>query len=320
MNPTLFSEKDLPQNYWFVRTESGKYYREFIENEFIAINWNDFVDLDEICSLRLRTLKDKVKEHYEEERRPGVAAAQMQTFVGTMKKSDIVLIPNARSREIAFGVITSDAYVISLRDIEEGQCPFKKRRNVKWLKKVLRADLDPYLYSLINSHHSITNAYKCRNFINRTLYDFYGTPEETHLIFNVVAKDDIKTSELRSLMNCIYDVARIYNTHHPENYIDIDDIVFKASVNSPGPIEWIGKKKNMLFILLLLHCIIGGDVSIATLGLHWHTPGLAGFVIDAYKEYNSTHQSEIIETKNILEQKLPVPKYDLKNLEYDSSL
>lgn len=101
MNPTLFSEKDLPQNYWFVRTESGKYYREFIENEFIAINWNDFVDLDEICSLRLRTLKDKVKEHYEEEKRPGVAAAQMQTFVGTMKKSDIVLIPNARSREIA---------------------------------------------------------------------------------------------------------------------------------------------------------------------------------------------------------------------------
>lgn len=309
MQTSLFSNEDLPRNYWFVRTEGGKYYREFKDKGYIAINWNDFVNLDEICSLELRKLKDKVKEHYEKEKRPGVAAAQMQTFVGNMKENDIVLIPNTRSREIAFGIITSDAYVKLTKDIKEGDCPYKKRRNVSWKKTVSRAALDPYLYSLINSHHSITNANKCGNFINRTLFDFYGTEDETHLIFNVTTQEAIRNSELRLLMNCIFDIADIYNDKHPDNPVDMDSVLFRASVNSPGPIEWIGTGGDMLFILVILHFIIGGELSVWK--LRWNTPGLLGHIKEAYKEYNAAHQKEIELTKIVLEEKLPVPKKNI---------
>lgn len=313
MQLPLFSDEELPQGYWFVRTEGGKYYREFKENDYIAINWNDFVDLDEITDLTLRQLKDKVKDHYEDEKRPGVAAAQMQTFVGTMRKNDIVLIPNARSREISFGIVKSDAYIQSKDYIQEGKCPFRKRRNIKWIKTVDRANLDPYLYSLINTHHSISSASKCSNFINRTLFDFYGNDKETHLIFKVTTHEPIKNSELRVLMNSIYGVAEIFNNAHPELSVDMDDVIFKASVNSPGPIEWVGKKKNMVFVLALLHFFVGGTLDVGP--VHWETKGVIGYAMDAYKEYNDNHLKEMELTKKVLEEKLPVPKQGIQELQ-----
>lgn len=313
MQLPLFSDKYLPRGYWFVRTEGGKYYREFKDNSYIAINWNDFVDLNEIAELPLRQLKDKIKDHYENEKRPGVAAAQMQTFVGTMRKNDIVLIPNARSREISFGIVKSDAYIHSKDDIQEGKCPFRKRRKIKWIKTVDRVNLDPYLYSLINTHHSISSANKYSNFINRTLYDFYGTDEETHLIFNVTTQEPIKNSELRVLMNSIYGVAEIFNNAHPELSVDMDDVIFKASVNSPGPIEWIGKKKNMVFVLVLLHFFVGGTLDVWF--VHWETKGVLTYVMDAYKEYHANNQKEIELTKKVLEEKLPVPKQGIQELQ-----
>ena len=315
---SLFEATDLPKNFWFVRTEGGKFYREFKNNGYIAINWNDFLNLDEICTLSIRKLKDRVKEHYEEEKRPGVAAVQMQTFVGSMKENDIVLIPNTCSREISFGVITSPAYVELSKNIKEGECPYKKRRKVKWLKAVPRNKLDPYLYSLINSHHSITNAYKCRNFINRTLFDFYGTTDETHLIFKVTTEEPIFTSELRILMNTIYEIADIYNRYDKTHNVDMDNVVFRASVNSPGPIEWIGKKQNMLFILILLHFIVGGNISV--LGINWETPGIANYILEAYKEYNSSHQKELELARKILNEKLPAPKLDEKVIVQDGDM
>lgn len=313
MQLSLFSNEDLPRNYWFVRTAGGKYYREFKDKAYIAINWNDFTNLDDIIALTRRQLKNKVKEHYEDEKRPGVAAAQMQTFVGTMKKNDIVLIPNSRSREISFGIITSDAYIHPTDKIQEGECPFRKRRNIKWIKKVARVDLDPYLYSLINTHHSISSANKCSNFINRTLFDFYGNDEETHLIFNVTTHEPIKNSELRVLMNSIYGVAEIFNNAHPELSVDMDDVIFKASVNSPGPIEWVGKKKNMVFVLALLHFFVGGTLDVGP--VHWETKGVIGYAMDAYKEYNDNHLKEMELTKKVLEEKLPVPKQGIQELQ-----
>lgn len=86
------------RKYWFFRTEGGDYYPDFKINNFIALGWDDFCNINDLKNMTayddIEALKSKFKESYPNERRFGLAVNQILTFINTMKIGDIVLIPS----------------------------------------------------------------------------------------------------------------------------------------------------------------------------------------------------------------------------------
>ena len=48
-------------NYWFVRTESGKYYKDFLFNSYIAVGWNyiNILSKDNDDEKTIKLIKEK---------------------------------------------------------------------------------------------------------------------------------------------------------------------------------------------------------------------------------------------------------------------
>ena len=127
-------------------------------------------------------ISEKVQKYYPEEKSTYVAR-QINTFVSLMKKDDIVLILNEKSKIISFGIIKDDVVYEHVHDtfksiIEEGatadnQHTLKKRRSVRWIKHVDRIKLGSNLYRIIYSHSTIVNAKDYGLFMDRELSCFY---------------------------------------------------------------------------------------------------------------------------------------------------
>ncbi|MFY2157397.1 hypothetical protein ACOSZF_17305 [Cytobacillus firmus] len=187
---------DPNRRYWLVRTNAGDFYDEFFMENYIGIGWNK-VKLEDLKVAR--PLADIVSERYPDERHNYVAN-QVLTFVRMIKKGDIVLIPSKNSVYITFGeiietaVYEEDSIPENIEDEElldvdfDGRCPYIKRKNVKWIKTVRRGNLDPYLYKVIYSHHTISDAAPYAPYIDRLLHSFFVKGDEAHFILQVQKK------------------------------------------------------------------------------------------------------------------------------------
>lgn len=321
---------DVNQRYWLVRTEGGRYYKNFINKSFIAIGWDKFNDIDVIKSIRNRKDEEymvgKLRKAYPEKRRPKHDLNQMRTFVSIMTHGDIVIIPSTSSYNISFGQIESDAFVknVSLSDEEEkkGICPYGKRRNVKWLKTINRDRLDPYLYRLFFSHHTISNANEYGPLIDRTLHSLFIKGDEAHIVLEVKSKEKIFARDLTDLIQGLLDFADDFNDVTGSN-IDFRDIEMKVNVQSPGLIELIGYSIHaILAIAGILTVISGGkfNLKIKVLGteVKIDTPGLIEKIIQ-YKERvlrDSQKQKKIVNSKKILTKlKVKIPEELLDDIE-----
>lgn len=236
------------QKYWLIRTLQGEFYDEFFHDNFIGIGWNDFCD-----SAEIEQVIKNPKQHYDaflhrireadpDDKQPGLSFTQLKRFMLEINKDDIVIIPNQNSRFVSFGIITSDLYIKEVKedDALEGACPFKKRRNVHWLKTIARDRLDPYLYRLLYSHHTITNADEYALYIDRTLHSLYIKGDKAHLVLRINTENSVRLKDLSLLMDGIIDVIKICNL--PESTAlseELDNLEVKINVQSPGPMEYI---------------------------------------------------------------------------------
>ena len=246
------------QNYWFVRTNGGSYYNEYKTKGFIAFGVNS------ICDTKLLEAAEKdkkakeqlvtqIKADYENKTKnfnyvyamieyqptdkprkniikTGLIISQLNRFMREMKIGDIVLIPSVDSDEITFGKITSDYYIDKVSPLEgffeyNHKCPFFKRRNVKWIKTIKKDDLEPFLYKVIYSHHSITDVSYARNYINRSLSDVYISNDKLYITFNINKKTGIPAKDL---LGYIKDCIKLCSDNELEdimtrNNIDINE-------------------------------------------------------------------------------------------------
>lgn len=122
--------------YWIVRAgEGGKYIDEFFEHDVIAIGWNDIKDAKNIKS-RAETEK-LLRRVYNRDSKQAISVntTQFWSFLGEMKKGDVVLTPNPLTRTIHIGVVKSD-YDYGTKNL--GDMPYRHRRKVGWKKEVTR--------------------------------------------------------------------------------------------------------------------------------------------------------------------------------------
>ncbi|MDA1744042.1 hypothetical protein OWP16_17665 [Bacillus paranthracis] len=268
------------RRYWLVRTSGGKYFDDFVSGSYIAISWNEITLED--TEKGLNHITELAKSTYEQKSRPAHIANQIYKFSKEITKGDIVLIPSKKSAEIMFGeVVEDDIYeeAEAGKETEKGKktCPFVKRKKVDWLKKVKRNQLDPYLYRLLYSQHTISNADEYNEFIDRTVNKFYIKGNEANLILEVTQENEILAKDLFSMGTSILNLIDGYGEYTHSN-INSNEIEVKLTLNSPGRIQFKGPIMVITIIGTIFLALNGGGVEIQNeslnLNINVHTDGL----------------------------------------------
>lgn len=257
------------RNYWFFRTNGGQYYDDFINRKFIAIGY-DKINLADIKAAQnnddtsIQILGEKIKKAYgDEETRPNYIASQLTKFAYGIKKGDIVFIPSYSSSEITFGeVLETSAYVDNITINDPNACPYYKRKKVKWFRTMSRDELDPNLYKLMFSHHTITEADNYGEFIDKITNSFFIKNDKAHLVLDVQTKDEIKAKDLFQMgilsLELLDDFCEAENLSYKS-----DDFNVKLNLQSPGLIELSGITMGGIVIIgIILVSVAGGGFSI----------------------------------------------------------
>lgn len=264
--------KSLPKisekrSYWFFRTEGGDYYEHFMTGKYIAIGYNE-VSLEHIKTgntgddAGIEILGSTIDQIYnrknkENEKRPRYAATQLLKFAYSIKKGDIVFIPSASSYFITFGEVQETAAYLD-KPKDENDCYFMKRKRVKWLKTLRRDELDPNLYKLMFSHHTITEADSYAENIDKITNSFYIKHQKANLVLEVQTKRDIKAKDLFELGSITLDLLDEFSKEENLPYKS-DDFNVKLNLQSPGVILLSGIDMGGIIIIgLILVAVAGG--------------------------------------------------------------
>lgn len=227
---------DSKRKYWLVRTQGGQYYEEFIKGNYVAIGWDEFDDLSYLTTSSKDTVVELIRQKYKDEKRPGYIYGQMITFIKGISDGDIVMIPSKDSKLFYFGVITGDPYIAN--ENNSGN-EFVKRRKVRWIKELKRRELDPYLYNLIYTQGTVSNATKLGEYIDRSIHSFFVKGDKAHIIFRVSKKKGILVNEFLPLVSNATKVIEDISMNHGENIESARKVEMKTNVQSPGVIELI---------------------------------------------------------------------------------
>jgi restriction system protein len=251
---------ETDRNYWLIRTNSGDFFEEFFLGNFIGINWNEFSNPKAFTEENKEATTFKLAETYKDNKQPGHIFGQIKRFFHELKIGDIVMIPSKDSKHIGFGIITSGVYLTkkSQTEIDEGECPYEKRRNVDWVKTVDRKKLDPYLYKMMHTHLTISNANDYADAIDRTMYSFYYKGDKAHLVLNVKQEKDIALIDLLNALKTPLDLVEIIkNPLNPNKDFNKGDLDAKLRVQSPGVIEFVSSGQAFLLVAVLGIVMVG---------------------------------------------------------------
>lgn len=263
-------------NYWIVRSGvNSRFFDEFKRRQQIALGWNMINDLDMIKNrFNIEEIKDVVEAKYgmllqqlskEQDtnikRRVSDISGKINRFVNELKVGDIVLTPG--KEDVLIGEVLSDAYIVDniykneskhLEDLIIGD--LNKVRNVKWIKRINRDELEPNLKLILNVNHGIAHIENNQVIteVNRTLYKFYIKGNEGHSIFRVKTQDEIDFDKYALFIHHAYGLYNVL-----KNDYDNEKLSIKTNIQSPGPIEFIGEASLVGEISIALFSLFRND-------------------------------------------------------------
>jgi restriction system protein len=253
------------RRYWLVRTDGGKNYESFLAGKFIAIGYNK-ITLNDIKSgntdneVGINILSEKITGIYgEEELRPKHAARQLIKFSYEIKKGDIIMIPSENSEYIQFAEILNTSAFNEFDN--KFDCDLIKRKEIKLVRQVSKNRLDPKLYKLMFSHHTITDADQYGEVIDKIINGIFVKLDHAHLVLEVQAQNDVKARSLFKMGDIALDLLDDFCKKEDLDYKS-DDFDIKLAVQSPGFIEISGLEMGGIIILgIILVGIAGGGFS-----------------------------------------------------------
>lgn len=277
-------------NYWFMRTLGGEYYNEFVENNFIAIGYDE-IKLTDIYKAKIgneyneNLLAEIILNIYPDELRPRYIGTQLIDFTYNIKKGDIVIIPSYSSTNISIGIILETPVYTGVKNSNyEHYCPFEKRKKVKWLKKNLSFDsLDSKLLYLKYSHRTVTIVNdETSQIIDRLIMPLFIKSNDAHLSINIGQTEPINAFELFNswieLFEVVEEFAKDENIDFNKNEFDV-----KINIQSPGTIEFISYSIIGVVILsILVAGLVGADIEADSKILKFKikTDGIIGKISD----------------------------------------
>lgn len=269
--------------YWLVRPGiNGLCFDSFKRDSVIAIGWDRIGKIDEnealmsiekvkhLVSQQYSDLLEKKASQREYRRKVTDIASKIYRFTYELKKGDYVVCPGDNS--VLIGTVCGDVRIVdgkydSGNEIDDGYIgELNKVRDVKWIKEIDKSNLEPNIklelrviqgLSQINKEQVITE-------INRSIYNLYSYNNKTHSVFRIKNEKEIDFFKYANFIECVNNVYKKVNSENEQLYI-------KTNINSPGPIEFIGKTQRVVVTFTKIVDIVLNNKSIPEelQGEHW---------------------------------------------------
>lgn len=265
----LISEVSPNKHYWFFRTMGGHYYDEFVSKGFIAIGYDDILlkdlaDLPEHDAMARAFLKVRLHELMKEmtDAQIAKAAGQIMKFYRELHKDDIIVAPDYQSKKFAIGIIVSDMYEDTDKH-GEWNCPFIKRRSVRWIKEVKRYELDPKAILAFGNQQTMSSIDDYADYIDRKLDQLYSKGDASYLVLRVNQDKELSWEDFMF----IGELGAFFSGFSNEFGLgaDLSRIKMKINVQSPGDILMMipdGGGGILVLVVLILMVIRGGKFHI----------------------------------------------------------
>ncbi len=240
---------ELPDNirFWLIRTESGVFYEEYVDNNFVALSWNEILSSDIRKANEDKIEKEKlykvIVEKYDS-KQPGMVFNKCDRFINEISEGDIFMIPDKSNSEITFALAgeyyeetnltTTEAEFKAFKEggwlgtFQDKDCPYVKRRKIEKLKSVPGELINPNLFRALISYHGLSDINNYADDILSSIYPIYIYGNKLSLVFQVKAKGKI---DALSYSSFIYNSSKQINSSG-----DFGQIGVKSNINSPGSI------------------------------------------------------------------------------------
>ncbi len=237
------AEINSQKEYWYVRTDGGDHYTDFIRKGYVGINWN-FIPAEDIREENLKYLrKSVITNSYKYRNLPydKLSSGEKSSITKTinklftfknLKKGDVVLIPSEDADYFSIGEIADDEiYNASRSDLSTGG--FLKRRKVNWLKTSVKHHYYNSLFYLLKHSHTIVSIKKHADFIDSLMEELYIKDGDCFLSLRINKESEISLKDLKDLFDNYLGLISQVNTDF--NFGEkIDTTTVKLSLNSPG--------------------------------------------------------------------------------------
>lgn len=291
-------------HFWMVRTNGGRYYKEFINNGFIALGWNLVDKTTAINKNTEKTLKAKLQLSYNE-KRPGLALNKCKRFINDVQPGDYVIVPNRGSTEYAICKVKDyyemgpeydaeyelDESVREQKGFDPGLCPYKKRRHVDVISRVSARSVGYKLQKATSCYHGLSDMDDYAEDILSCVYDCYVKENSVYMAVNVSRTGRIPATDITELLDALVDLLEPITT-------DRKNISARVNINSPGKILFVIAKfllDNKLQLIFLFCFLYGGGV-----GKHTFN--------GAIQTLHNLKKSKIMDELEIEEKKLDIKK------------
>ena len=306
----------VDRKYWLLRTEGGSWYEEFTNDEFIAIGWNK-LDKKEYCqNVHKESALRILDKYYPENKQQTLIINNIDKFYNKMKIGDIVVLPSEGSQVLMFCEIIGNVYnqKITQTEIDEGNCPYIKRRKIKTIKSISKRNLDLKLFKMLQSHHTISDINDYANEIDSSLHDFYVKGEKIVYSIKINKKNNLSAENIRTLTN----IPWVANEYITNDFYDLSNLTSTIYIKSPGKQEYEAKgvsgAKFIIGLCVISNILLGGDFEIGE--WHYKSDGIIGERLKL-KEQNlkeqkekNRHQEEMMKLKKEGEAEVPdINKY-----------
>lgn len=248
------------RRYWLVRAgKEGKFFEEFYGRGFTGIGYG-INNLEILKTSTKEQLKELIKNNFPNEKQPGHIATKIYNFIHEIKKGDVIVMPSAGRKTVAFGIVDDDEVYLdnsffiaeSLEAMEEEMDIPDKRRKVKWLKNIESKFLQSKLILNLFSPHGLSGIADLDiiKLIDVNINDFFLKEEDGYLSFQVNSEKQINLNALSNLMTVLTEISSLYLNEEQQLSIQIN-------LNSPGKIVVYGTKVTLVGALVIL-ALFGG--------------------------------------------------------------
>jgi hypothetical protein len=257
---------EASRNYWFFRTEGGKLFSPFIEQNIIALDYADIPDEKVNWLISGNNNEKKIKfltEKYPQHGRPSIIISNLKKFYIDMKVGDFVLIPAASGKSVAVGKIESGVKAIEGVKIKrkDGKIyverKYQRSRKMTWLVQERKSFISYKLYGLFNTHQAISRANDYSEWINNLVYTVYKQNDKYHYVINVKQKHGLTG---KTVFGCFSDLLSLTDDFLKEEEIgeNTDGVEIKIAISTPGWLTFIGESGTVIAAILLLIFFVNG--------------------------------------------------------------
>ena len=283
------------RNYWLIRAgKEGVFFEDFLFGSFTGIGYG-LNNIENINDLKKEEIKEKIEQFYPNVSQSGHIAAKIFNFFHSIKKGDVIVMPAAGRKSVAFGIVKEDNIYFdkslpmeqSMLFIEDEDYDIpNKRRKVSWKKTVNSKFLQSKLILNLFSPHGLSQLTDpdVIKLIDINMNDVFIKEDTGFLTFQINHEKSIDLKTLTNFMGVLEELA---------SQIDGTPLSVQMNLNSPGKLTVYGTKIAVVSLVVFagIITVFGGHFKSKD-GNEISSEGAMGFVKEYFK-----HKENLEETK-----------------------